>query len=87
MPTHALKTVPKYFAAIETGEKTFEVRKADRSFKVGDRLLLQEYNPDDKIYTGKEWEGTITYLMDDPDFVKKGFVVFGIQEFKIMTGL
>lgn len=81
--THALKTWPAYFQAIESGSKRFEVRKADRNFKVGDRILLQEYNSTEKVYTGKEWDGVITFLMDDPEFVKKGFVVFGIKEYDL----
>lgn len=79
MPTHALKTLPTFFAAIESGEKTFEVRRNDRSFKSGDKLLLQEYHPE-KGYTGKEWEGTITYLLDHPDYCKKNYVIFGIKK-------
>lgn len=79
MPTHALKTVQPYYGDIEKGIKTFEVRKnGDRVFKVGDKLLLQEFDPE-KGYTGKEWEGEITYLMTDSDYVKKGFVIFGIK--------
>lgn len=78
--THALKTWPPFFEAIESGSKTFEVRKADRPFKVGDKILLQEYDMEEKSYTGKEWYGHITYIMDDPNYVKKGFVIFGIRE-------
>lgn len=78
--THALKTWPEYFQVIKDGSKTFEVRKADRNFKVGDRLLLQEFDAEENDYTGQEWEGSIVYVMNDPDFVKKGYVVFGIKE-------
>lgn len=78
MPTHALKTLPGFFSAIESGEKTFEVRRNDRNYKSGDKLLLQEHTPD-KGYTGKEWEGTITYLLDHPDYCKKNYVIFGIK--------
>lgn len=78
--THALKTWAGYFKAIVDGTKTFEVRKNDRSFNVGDRLLLQEFDPETKSYTGEEWTGEITYYMDEPEFCKKGFVVLGIKE-------
>lgn len=78
--THALKTEPVWFADIVKGIKTFEVRKYDRPFKIGDAILLQEYDPEAGIYTGKEWSGSITYLLDDPLFVKKGFCVLGIKE-------
>lgn len=78
--THALKTWPSYFLDVTSGCKTFEVRKHDRPFKDGDTLLLQEYNPDKEEYTGKEWAGIIVYMMNNPDFVKKGFVILGIKE-------
>ena len=41
---HCLKTIQPYFADVENGTKTFEVRKNDRNFKIGDILFLQEYD-------------------------------------------
>lgn len=41
--THAVKCLPEYFAAAESGLKSFEVRKNDRSYKVGDYLALNEF--------------------------------------------
>jgi len=78
--THALKTWPKYFKAVTSGLKPFEVRKNDRTFNSGDKILLQEFDPEKSEYTGEEWEGVITYTMGDPEFVKKGYIVFGIKE-------
>lgn len=40
---HELKTMPAFFEAVLSGEKTAEVRKNDRSFQKGDKLLLREY--------------------------------------------
>lgn len=45
MSVHHLKTWPLYFQAIERGDKTFELRRNDRDFKVGDTLILQEWDP------------------------------------------
>lgn len=78
--TQALKCFPIFFKAIAEGTKTFDVRKNDRHFKVGDKLLLQEYNNTEGKYTGQEWEGSITYILDDPDYCKKGMVILGIKE-------
>lgn len=78
--THALKTEPIFFKAITEGIKTFDVRKNDRTFKMGDRLLLQEYHPEAEKYTGQEWNGEITYILDSPDYCKKNFVILGIKQ-------
>ena len=61
--THALKTWPEYFAAVDSGEKNFEVRRFDRPFKVGDTLLLQEWDNKKEEYTGKEIKRAVTYIL------------------------
>jgi hypothetical protein len=42
--------------------------------------LFQEYDEEKQAYTGKEWEGRITYVFSDPLYVRKGFVILGIKE-------
>ena len=44
--THRLKTIQPYFDNIASGAKTFEIRKNDRGFEVGDELLLMEWSPE-----------------------------------------
>lgn len=79
--THALKTHPEYFKAIVDGFKTFDIRINDRPFKPGDSILLQEYKPDDKTYTGREWSGNISYILyDDFPGLKKGYCILAIKE-------
>ena len=36
-----LKILPEYFEAVKSGKKTFELRKNDRDFCVGDILILR----------------------------------------------
>ena len=43
---HAVKCLPKYFAPLSTGDKTFEVRKNDRPYRVGDYLAVNEFVPE-----------------------------------------
>jgi hypothetical protein len=62
MATHELKTWPEPFAAILSGVKRHEVRKADRPFAVGDTLLLREYDPEKQSYTGRFTDVQVTYL-------------------------
>lgn len=68
---HELKTWPNPFHAVWQGVKTFEVRRDDRGFKVGDRLLLREYEPQgasEGTYTGREITADVTYLLKGPNF-------------------
>lgn len=40
-----LRTWPGYFRSIWRGQKRAEIRKNDRNFQVGDRVLLIEFDP------------------------------------------
>ena len=59
---HFLKIQPQYFEEVRNGNKSFEIRKNDRDFKVGDTLYLQEYNPLAQEYTGEVVKREITYI-------------------------
>ena len=80
--THALKCVAKYFHLIESGLKTFEVRKNDRGFKVNDFMLLHLYNPDTLKYSTRHIMTRITYILDTPDFCKEGYIIIGFVKMK-----
>lgn len=58
---HRLKTWPQFFDAIADGSKRFELRKNDRDFRVGDVLRLQEWNPNNERFTGREMDVEVTY--------------------------
>jgi len=55
------KIPPKYFELILSGKKKFELRVADFKIKVGDTLLLEEYDPQKKKYTGRKIEKKVSY--------------------------
>jgi Domain of unknown function (DUF3850) len=81
MNKHELKTHPQYFQAVLDGKKTFEVRLNDRNYQVGDELLLKEYDPITKEYTGKVSKlYEITYILDDSFLaLKPKYVVFSFR--------
>lgn len=54
MTEHELKTWPQYYADLVKGIKTHETRFNDRGFKVGDILILREYEPEKDHYTGRQ---------------------------------
>lgn len=61
---HRLRIWPEFFDAIESHALTCQVRRADRDFRVGDLLLLEEYIPRLGRYTGRTMVRSITYLQD-----------------------
>ena len=56
------KTWPEFFQKIVEGKKTFEVRLADFSVNPGDILVLKEWNPETRQYTGRVLEKKVTYV-------------------------
>ncbi len=56
------KIWPEFFQKILDGDKTFEVRLADFECKPGDILVLEEWNPETKEYTGRVLEKKVTYV-------------------------
>lgn len=61
---HDLKTWPRPFEAVLHGTKTHEIRKADRPFAVGDVLMLREWDPETRQYTGRTLLADVTYLSE-----------------------
>ncbi len=93
MDTHELKTWPQPFQAVWDGGKTYEVRKNDRGFKVGDQLRLREWVPSEEGirvviegYTGREILAEVRYMTPGgsfglpADMCVMGICVLGRQE-------
>jgi len=59
---HEKKIWPEYFQEILDGKKTYELRLADWECNEGDILVLQEWDPKTKEYTGRKIEKEITYI-------------------------
>lgn len=55
------KIWPKYFELVKSGKKKFELRLADFKIKQGDILLLEEWNPKTKKYTGRKIKKKVNY--------------------------
>jgi ASC-1-like (ASCH) protein len=56
------KTWPEIFEAIKSGKKRFEIRVADFKLKEGDTLILEEWDPKTKKYTGRKIEKKVGYV-------------------------
>ena len=48
---HDLKCWPMFFEQLKSGEKTFEIRKDDRGYKVHDILMIREFDGTLNEYT------------------------------------
>lgn len=80
--TYEIKCFPKFFDALVDGLKNFEVRKNDRDYKVGDSLLIREYDSEKKSYTGYELYAPVIYILEnDESFtgLAEGFIVLGLN--------
>ena len=53
---HQLKIAPKYFNAVVAGQKTAELRKDDRGYKVGDVLSLCEWKHGFRLMTSWQFQ-------------------------------
>jgi hypothetical protein len=86
---HELKTSPEYFKAVRDGIKTFEVRKNDRGFSVGDILVLREFELGygffwpDRYTTSPKIRCEVIYMLDGGKFgIEPGYCVMGINILK-----
>ncbi|MGG5341157.1 DUF3850 domain-containing protein [Enterococcus sp. AZ192] len=72
---HVLKLDSEYYDDVVSGFKKFEIRFNDRDYKVGDILVLEEYDGID--YTGDRCKRIVTYITDYAQ--QDGYVVLGIE--------
>jgi len=56
------KILPKYFKLVKSGKKKFELRLADFRIKEGDILILEEWDPKIKQYTGRKIEKKVNFV-------------------------
>lgn len=86
MQTHKLKTRGLYFDAVESGEKTFEVRLNDRAFQKGDILELQRLDetghyttPPGRRFGKVSIKRRVTYLLQGGQFgIEPRYCVLGL---------
>ena len=75
---HNLKTLPVYFNRVWRLEKQFEIRKNDRGFQTGDKLILEEWTEKDG-YTNRVIECTVKYVLYGFEGLTDGYVALGIE--------
>lgn len=89
---HELKTDPAVFQALSIGAKTFEIRKDDRGFEVGDTLILREtVSPGHLMahgakleYTGRQEQRKVTHILRGPTYgLTEGWVIMSVDSPRI----
>lgn len=64
---HEKKTWTDHFQKIFEGKKTFDLRLADWECQEGDVLVLREWDPKIKEYTGRVVEKEVTFVVKTKD--------------------
>lgn len=76
------KAWPEWFQKIVDGVKTYDLRIADFEIKPGDILVLREWDPKKKAYTGRVLEKVVTYVgktKGSPAYKQEDIDTFGFQ--------
>lgn len=65
---HILKSWTKFFRPISVGIRTHELRRNDRDFKVGDTIVLCEFDEISNLYSGEQCTVKVTSItsFDEP---------------------
>lgn len=76
---HELKITSAYLGDVISGIKTFEIRRDDRDYQIGDYLHLRGFEDDE--YTGVYAIKVIRYMLRNcPRYgLKDGYVILGIE--------
>lgn len=75
------KVWPDFFKLIKSGKKNVEWRLADFGLKEGDILILKEWDPKSKKYTGRELRRSVKFVTKiDPT---KFYSIESIKKFGI----
>ena len=81
--THELTNHPEQFEAVAKGLKTFVWGFNNRSYRVGDILKINEFDPETILYTGRSVEVKVMYLLEGGQFdIPEDYVIMSIKKIK-----
>ena len=75
---HKLKLAKMFFEDVRLGRKSFELRKNDRDYKIGDILELREM--DNGEQTGRVIEKEITYILEGFAGLKEDYCILALAD-------
>lgn len=74
---HTLRIRSEFYQAVARGTRTFELRRDDKDYQAGDRIVLMEF--EDDRFTGNKMKKTITYKLADCEGLEPGYCILAIQ--------
>jgi hypothetical protein len=82
--THVLKTRMVAWPSLPEGERRVEIRRNDRDYRVGDTLVLREWDHASESYTGRECRAVIRHILYHTDLacgsgLVDGFVALTVR--------
>lgn len=75
---HDIKIGKEFFEDVKNNVKTFELRKNDRNYKVGEILELHEYEAGEE--TGRTCRKLITYMLKEFTGLQDGYCILGLKD-------
>lgn len=78
---HYVKCETEFFNDVAEGYKSFEIRKNDRDYQVGDDIVLREYDKEAAELTGRELRVSIIYFLSDYPGIEPWYCILGIEEY------
>lgn len=84
MKLHELKIKEEYFNAIIRGEKTFELRKNDRDYQVGDLIHFKQIDGREYFNHSKDVYQIIYILKDVSEYgLDKEYCILAIKKLEV----
>ncbi|MEY9975277.1 ParB/RepB/Spo0J family partition protein [Lysinibacillus sp. RC79] len=81
--THELDSYPDEFEAVIKGLKTFVCGFNNRNFRVGDKLKINEFDPETILYTGSSVEVRVIYLQEGGENgIPEDYVIMSIKKIR-----
>lgn len=81
------KIWPQYFDDVSLGKKKYELRLGDFQVREGDTLVLEEWDPKTKKYTGRSLQKKVTsvakFKIDKLFWTEKEIKKYGLQIFSL----
>ena len=75
--THDIKLAATWYNDVHSGKKKFELRKNDRDYKVGDKLIMHEVC--DGMETGRLIKAKIVYMLEEYKGLEESYCILGTE--------